>query len=75
MNVPFPDTNMGAPNWEFYPEGKADVTVLFDLRIPGAAERLHRARAVWQQRSDIEAVDEDHLILILGSGGGARLPA
>ena len=36
MNVPFPDTNMGAPTCEFYPQRKTDVRVLFDLRIPGA---------------------------------------
>ena len=57
MNVPFPDTNMRAPNCEFSPEGKADVRVLFDLRIPGAVERLHREReltssTVGMQRKD-----------------------
>ena len=71
----FRDTNMGAPNCEFYSGGEGGRYGALRLANPGAAERLHRARAVWQQRSDIEAVDEDHLILILGSGGGARLPA
>jgi hypothetical protein len=75
MNMLLPDMNMGAPDCALYPEGRADVTVLFDLRIPGAAERLHRERAVWQERSNIEALDEDHLVLILGSGEGTRLAA
>jgi hypothetical protein len=70
-----PDTNMGAPSCELYPEGRADVKVLFDLRIPGAAERLHRERAVWQEHSDIEALDSDHFILIIRVGWRTRLAA
>ncbi len=38
---------------------------IFDVRIPGAAERLHRERAKWQERSDLEALDEAHLALIV----------
>jgi hypothetical protein len=68
MNVPFPAANMGAPNCEFYPQSKVDVRVLFDLRIPGAAQGLHRERALWQERSDIEAVDEDHFALTVRPG-------
>jgi hypothetical protein len=75
MNMPLPDMNMGAPDCELYPEGKAEVTVLIDLRIPGAAERLHRERAVWQERSDLEALDEDHLVLILRPSEDTRLAA
>ncbi len=39
--------------------------VVFDVRYPGIAERLHRERAVWQERSDIEALDQNHFVLIV----------
>jgi hypothetical protein len=57
---------------ELYPETPRCNIVLFDLRIPGAAEELHHARAVWQQDSDIETLDEDHFVLVLRPGGAAR---
>ena len=44
------------------------IPVLFDLRLPGAAEELHRARAVWQGDSDIEILGEDHFALIVRPG-------
>jgi hypothetical protein len=47
--------------------------VLFDLSIPGAAERLHRERAAWQEQSDIEAIDKNHFVLIVYAGGARRL--
>jgi hypothetical protein len=67
-----------APRLEFYPEGETEARILFDLRIPGSADQLHRERAVWQERSDIEALDEDHFVLIIRAGSdsaGARLAA
>jgi hypothetical protein len=54
-----------APRCEFYPEKETEVGILFDLRIPGSAERIHRERALWRGRSDIEALDEDHFILVI----------
>jgi hypothetical protein len=56
---------MFAPKREFYSRGETDVRILFDLRIAGSAERLHRERSVWQVCSDIEALDEDHYVLII----------
>jgi len=47
--------------------------VLFDLRLPGTAERLHGERAAWQGQSEIEAIDEDHFVLIVYAGGARRL--
>jgi len=44
------------------------VMIMFDLRIPGAAERLHRGRAVWQEFTDIEAIDENHFVLVIQPG-------
>lgn len=40
---------------QVYPTNKTETLVLFDLRIPGIAERLHRERAVWQEQSEIKA--------------------
>ena len=56
-----------------YPSSSECMVVLFDLRLPGAAERLHRERAVWQEQSDIEALDKDHFVLIVQAGGAQRL--
>ena len=42
--------------------------VVFDIRIPGVAERLHRERAAWQRQGDIEALDQDHYVLIIRPG-------
>jgi hypothetical protein len=56
---------MVAPDCEFYPEGETEVSIFFDLQIPGSVERMHRERAVWQEQSGIEALDVDHFILII----------
>jgi hypothetical protein len=60
------------PRCEFYLEKETEITILFDLRIPGCAERIHRERALWQERSDIEALDEDHFILVIRPGAADR---
>jgi len=49
------------------------ILVLFDVRIPGVGERLHRERATWTERGDIEALDQDHFVLIIRPGGARRL--
>jgi hypothetical protein len=51
------------------------IAVLFDISNPEEAEALHRARAVWQEDSDILALDEDHFILVVRPGGARRLAA
>jgi hypothetical protein len=61
-----------APSCEFYPEVETEVRILFDLRIPGSAELIHRQRALWQERSDIEALDEDHFILVIRPGATVK---
>ncbi len=58
---------------QLYPSSSEGMVVIFDLRLPGAAERLHRERAVWQEESDIEALDKDHFVLIVQAGGARRL--
>jgi len=47
--------------------------ILFDLRVPRVAERLHRERAAWQEQSEIETLDKDHFVLIIHAGGVRRL--
>jgi hypothetical protein len=66
---------MVVPRCEFYQEKETEVKILFDLRIPGSAERLHRERALWQERSDIEALDVDHFILVIRPGVDVQVPA
>ena len=46
---------------------------VFDLRIPGSAERLHRERAARREYAEIEMLDYDHAILIIRPGAARRL--
>ena len=57
---------------QFYPETRECIIVLFDLRVSEAAEELHHLRALWQEESDIEVLDEDHFALMLWPGAAAR---
>ena len=57
-----------------YPSSSEYIIVLFDLRLPGTADRLDRERAAWQAQSDIEALDENHFVLLVRPGGARRLP-
>ena len=65
---------MIAPN-QSYHEGKTKTLVIYDIRLPGAAARLHSERAAWGECGDIEALDKDHFVLIVRPGGARRLPA
>ena len=47
-----------------YTSSHGRIVVVFDLRDPRAVERLHQERAVWQGRSDIEGLDDDHFVLV-----------
>jgi hypothetical protein len=58
---------------ELYPERKSYEVSIYDIRIPGIAERLHCERAAWQEQSDIEALDESHFALVVRPGGVRRL--
>jgi len=55
-----------------YPSSDPYEAVLFDVRTPGVAKRLHRARAAWKESGDVEALDEDHFVLIVRPGGARR---
>ena len=52
------------------PHNGSHELIVYDLRIPGSAERLHRERAAWAEHGDIEALDENHCVLI-GRPGAA----
>jgi hypothetical protein len=58
---------------QLYPSSSECIVVLFDLRLPRAAERLYRERAAWQDHSGIEPLDQDHSVLIVRPGGARRL--
>jgi hypothetical protein len=57
-----------------YPSSSECLISLYDLQYPGTAESLHREREAWQQeQADIEALDENHFVLIVRPGGAWRL--
>jgi hypothetical protein len=56
-----------------YPKGKTEIWVLFDLRDEGAVQSLHLQRAALAEFGDLEAIDENHLVLIVLPGGARRL--
>jgi hypothetical protein len=66
---------MYAPQEESYPNEQPSMWALFDLRLPGVAERLHRERVAWQEHSEIEVLDRDHSILIMYPGSAERSAA
>jgi hypothetical protein len=47
--------------------------IIFDLRIPGAAERFRRERWAWAEAGDVEMLDEDHPVLIVQPGSAWKL--
>jgi hypothetical protein len=66
---------MFAPREHYHRAELECLLIVFDLRVPGAAEQLHHARAVWQANSDLQALDEDHFVLVLWPGGLWRVAA
>jgi hypothetical protein len=63
---------MSSPQHKSHPIVQQGIWVLFDLRHPGAAERLHRERAACQECGDMEVLDENHFVLIFRPGGARR---
>ena len=60
---------LDAPIGESYRGTEQRTLTVFDVRIPGTAERLHRERAAWAGSGDIEALDQNHYVLIARPGG------
>lgn len=59
---------------QVYPSSSECMVVLFDLRIPGAAERLGREHAAWRDSADVERLDAAHAVLVMRPGGALRVP-
>jgi hypothetical protein len=47
--------------------------IVFDIRAPGAVERLLSERAAWGEDAAVEQLDPDHAVLIVRAGGAARV--
>ena len=56
-----------------YRRGAEFTLIIFDVRIPGAAERFHGERWAWAEAGDVEMLDEDHPVLIVQPGSARRL--
>jgi hypothetical protein len=56
-----------------YPISQEFTLVVFDLRLPGAAERFHRQRRAWAEAGDVEMLDEVHPVLFVKPGSAQRL--
>jgi len=46
---------------------------VFDLRIPGEAERFERERDAWGEDAKVEILDCHHRVLLVLPGGARRL--
>lgn len=55
------------------PDSDESTVAIFDVRIPGTAERLHRERTAWADFGDIEAIDHNHFVLIVRAGGALEI--
>ena len=51
-----------------YYEGAERILVMFDVRIPGVAGRMHREWAAWREHAKVEALGRDHFVLIVRPG-------
>jgi hypothetical protein len=60
---------------QVYPKPTERVVILYDARVPGAADRFHEERAAWQEYGDVEALDEHHYVLVVRPGGARELGA
>jgi hypothetical protein len=56
-----------------YPTGRTAIWILFDLRDKRAVQSLHSQREALAEFGDLEAIDENHFVLIVLPGGARRL--
>lgn len=59
----------------FYQGNKPCIAVLFDTADPRQCSLLHELRAVFQEDSDVAALNEDLFVLLIRPGGARRLAA
>ena len=52
-----------------YPKAPDYIVVLFDVRIAGVAQRLHSECTAYREYGGIEALDQNHCVLIARPGG------
>jgi hypothetical protein len=57
------------------PKPTESIVILYDVRLPGAADRLHEGRAAWRECGDVEALDQNHYVLIIRSGEAREMVA
>jgi hypothetical protein len=58
---------------EVYPKSGAYILVISDLRVPGTAKRLLHELEAWRGHANVEAVDDDHVALIIRPGVAGRI--
>lgn len=66
-------SKMLAPLDQSIPDSDERTVAVFDVRIPGVAERLHSERAAYREHGDIEALDHNHYVLIVRPGAARGL--
>jgi hypothetical protein len=66
---------LDAPIEQFYSNTTEGTLAIYDVRVPGATERLHRERGAWGEYGDIEALDQNHYVLIVRPGGAREMAA
>jgi hypothetical protein len=49
-------------------DGAERILVMFDVRIPGVAGRMHREWAAWREHAKVEALGRDHFVLVVRPG-------
>jgi hypothetical protein len=57
----------------FYTKTPECLIILYDLRYPGAEERLQREQNAWRGSASVERLLEGHSALINWPGGATRL--
>jgi hypothetical protein len=50
-----------------------EILTIYDVRVPGVAERFDRERLGWGEAADVETLDLDHPVLIIRPGGARGL--
>jgi hypothetical protein len=52
---------------------KSSILVMYDVRIPGIAELLHRLRDTLQDYGTLEAIDQNHFVLVIWPGAALEV--
>jgi hypothetical protein len=63
---------MNDPAKALYKEIARCLVFLFDLRRPGALQRLRRELSAWRGRARVEKPDDGYVALVVRPGGATR---